>query len=176
MSENLNLYIIDTSSLIQIKDHYDRRILPGIWKDLEQLIIDQRLIAPEEVKNEILYGDDSLVPWVQNHVRMFYPNSDLIGLTQSVVLKEFPRMAKEDSEKPNADPFVVALTLMISQGPQQSLISFNPIVVSDEKSDLIKNSKLPSSQIKKIPDVCNHFDLKCINHLEMFKLEGFRFH
>lgn len=176
MSENLNLYIIDTSSLIQIKDHYDRRILPGIWRDLEHLIIDQRLIAPEEVKNEILFGDDSLVPWVQKHDRMFYPNGDLIGLTQNVVLNKFPQMAKEDSEKPNADPFAVALALMISQGPQQSLISFNPIVVSDEKSDLIKNPKLPFSQIKKIPDVCDFFKLKCINHLEMFKTEGFRFH
>jgi hypothetical protein len=176
MTENLNLYIIDTSSLIQIKDHYDRHILPGIWKDLEQLIIDQRLVAPEEVKNEILDGDDNLVSWVQRHSRMFYPNGDLIGLTQNDVLKKFPHMAKEDSEKPNADPFVVALAFMISQGPQQALISHNPIVVSDEKSDLVKNPKLPFSQIKKIPDVCSHFELKCINHLEMFKTEGFRFH
>jgi len=176
MSENPNLYIIDTSSLIQIKDHYDRRILPGIWKDLEQLIIDQRLIAPEEVKNEILDGDDSLVKWVHDHARMFYPNGDLIESTQNIVLKTFPKMAKEDSEKPNADPFIVALALTISEGPQQALISYNPIVVSDEKSDLIKNPSLPFSQVKKIPDVCEHFKLKYINHLEMFKIEGFRFH
>jgi hypothetical protein len=176
MIDKLNLYIIDTSSLIQIKDHYDRRILPGIWKDFEHLIIDQRLIAPEEVRKEILEGDDSLVPWVQRYARMFYPNGDLIGLTQNVVLKQFPRMAKEDSEKPNADPFVVALAIMMNQGPQQSLISYNPIVVSDERSDLIINPKLPSYQIKKIPDVCNHFRLRCINHLEMFKAERFWFH
>jgi hypothetical protein len=176
MSENPNLYIIDTSSLIQIKDHYDRRILPGIWKDLEQLIIDQRLIAPEELKKEILEGDDSLVPWVHKHARMFYPNGDLIESTQNIVLKRFPKMAKEDSEKPNADPFVVALALTISEDPQQALISYNPIVVSDEKSDLLKNPKLPPSQVKKIPDVCGYFRLECINHLEMFKLEGFRFH
>jgi len=100
----------------------------------------------------------------------------LIESTQNIVLKTFPKMAKEDSEKPNADPFVVALALTIREGPQQALISFNPIILSDEKSDLVKNPKLPFSQIKKIPDVCNHFELKCINHLEMFKLEGFRFH
>jgi hypothetical protein len=176
MSNNPNLYIIDTSSLIQIKEHYDWRILPGIWKDLEQLIIDQRLVAPEEVKNEILDGDDSLINWVHDNVRMFYANGDLIESTQNIVLKTFPKMAKEESEKPNADPFVVALALTISEGPQQVLISYNPIVVSDEKSDLIKNPKLPFSQIKKIPDVCGHFNLKCINHLEMFKVEGFRFH
>jgi len=177
MSAVENLYIIDTSSLIQIKDRYPARKLPGLWADLNTMIVNKRLIAPEEVKKEILDGDDELVPWVHDHTPMFHDNSSLIGITQNPVLEKFPEMANYNSEKRHhADPFVIALGLALTANPQKSLVSYNPIIVSDEKSDLIKNPKLPFSQIKKIPDVCDYFGLKCIDHLEMFKIEGFRFH
>jgi hypothetical protein len=177
MSGTENLYIIDTSSLIQIKDRYPVRTLPGIWDDLNTLIVNKRLIAPEEVKKEILDGNDVLVPWVHEHDRMFRSNRHLIALTRIPVLEKFPEIANYNTEKRHhADPFVIALGMKIRDNPQKALITFEPVIVSDEKSDLVKNPKLPVSQVKKIPDVCAHFGLRCINHLEMFKQEGFRFH
>jgi hypothetical protein len=71
MPEIDHLYIIDSSSLIEIKRRYPISTLPGIWEDLHALVQRDQLIAPMEVKREILQGDDELVEWAKTHEKMF---------------------------------------------------------------------------------------------------------
>lgn len=172
-----NLYIIDSSSLIEIKRRYPRRTLPGIWDDLHALCQRDQLIAPIEVKNEILQRDDELKAWIDNHDKMFWENDSSILEKTREVLSIFPEMSDFNSQNnAQADPFLIGLAMYHTDQAQHRFDKREVIVVSEETSDLEKNPKIPFSQIKKIPDVCGHFNLKCINHLEMFKLEGFRFH
>lgn len=58
-----NKYVIDSSSLIDLKRKYPVDVFPGVWEKIDDLIVSNRLIAPEEVFNEIENGDDELVPW-----------------------------------------------------------------------------------------------------------------
>jgi hypothetical protein len=177
MPETDNLYIVDSSSFIQIIRRYPKHKAPGIWDDLHALFQRGQLIAPSEVREEITQGDDDLADWAKDHDTMFWEiDRDLLERTRLVV-DTFPRMANYDSTKSaHADPFIIGLALVLADPRQKRFGRREIFVVSDEKSDLIKNPKLPLSQIKKIPDVCEHFKLKCIDHLEMFIIEKFRFH
>jgi hypothetical protein len=172
-----NLYIIDSSSLIEIKRRYPRRTLPGIWNDLHALCLADQLIAPIEVKGEILFRDDELKRWTDDHDKIFQATDYAVIEKTREVLSIFPEMSDFNSQNnAQADPFLIGLALVHTDPAQHRLSKREVIVVSEETSDLEKNPKLPFSQIKKIPDACNHFKLKCINHLEMFKMEGFWFH
>jgi hypothetical protein len=172
-----NLYIIDSSSLIEIKRRYPRHTLPGIWDDLHALCQRDQLIAPIEVKNEILQRDDELKAWIDDHDKMFWENDSSILEKTRKVLSIFPEMSDFNSQNnAQADPFLIGLAMLHTDQAQHRFDKREVIVVSEETSDLEKNPKLPFSQIKKIPDVCGHFKLKCIDHLVMFKQEGFKFH
>ena len=177
MPETDNLYIIDSSSLIEIKRRYPKDTLPGIWADLHALFQRNQLIAPMEVMREIFQRDDELTEWAKAHEKMFREIDGAILEKAKSVVAKFPQMADYDSAKSaHADPFIIGLALLLTDPGQSRLSRREVFIVSDEKSDLIKNPKLPFSQIKKIPDVCDYFKLNCINHLEMFKIEKFRFH
>jgi len=63
-------YCIDASSLLKLKEDYPRKVFRKLWENVEQLIADERLVAPEEVYREIEF-DDELSPWAQQHKRMF---------------------------------------------------------------------------------------------------------
>ena len=177
MPETENLYIIDSSSLIEIKRRYPREMLPGIWADLHALVQRDQLIAPIEVMREIFQRDDELTEWIKGHEKMFREIDESVWERAGSVVAQFPQMAAYDTTKTaHADPFIIGLALKLTDPGQSHFLRRDIYVVSDEKSDLAKNPKLPSDQIKKIPDVCDILHLKCINHLEMFKIERFRFH
>jgi Domain of unknown function (DUF4411) len=64
------IYCIDASSLIKLKQDFPRAVFPSVWKRVEQLVVDTRLIAPDEVARE-LEPDDELRPWAKQHKKMF---------------------------------------------------------------------------------------------------------
>ncbi|RZN14978.1 MAG: DUF4411 family protein [Methanosarcinales archaeon] len=61
-----NCYIIDTSSLVQLNRNNPLDVFPTIWKKLEALIKENRLVAPKEVLLEISQNDDQLNKWAKN--------------------------------------------------------------------------------------------------------------
>lgn len=63
--DTLTVYIIDTSSLVTLH----RWRPPGknrkVWQDLDGLIRDDMLVAPDEVYDEIQAGQDALSRWAK---------------------------------------------------------------------------------------------------------------
>ena len=59
----LNYYIIDSSSLVKLNRYNPLDVFPSIWKNLEKLASNNRLLAPKEVLNEIKEDDDQLSKW-----------------------------------------------------------------------------------------------------------------
>ncbi len=176
MHGNENLYIIDSSSLIELQRRYPPDIFPTVWEHIHDLAIAGRLIAPVEVKKELLEGYDILLQWVTDHDFVFREfDDDFIVKTQEI-LKQFPRIADSESDKLyHADPFVVALALTMKERPQQTLIKYRICVVTNEKGKLIGNPNLHQNNMKKIPDVCTHFGIDCIDHFGMFREENWLF-
>jgi len=61
----MNIYIIDTSSLIEMKNKYPKEVFPTLWKNITELISKNRLISPMEVRKELKKGKDELSKWIK---------------------------------------------------------------------------------------------------------------
>jgi len=80
-----NCYISDTSSLVKLNRNNPLDVFPSIWKNLETLASNNRLIAPKEVLNEINQNDDQLSKWAKNQKKMFIkPTPKQIGFVKNI--------------------------------------------------------------------------------------------
>lgn len=66
-----NHYIIDSCSLMELNRHNPIDVFPSVWVRIESLINKGLLLAPREVLNEIMQGDDQLTKWAKKHNKMF---------------------------------------------------------------------------------------------------------
>lgn len=145
-------YCIDTNALIDLwRRFYPPDVFPSLWKNLENLISDRRLVAPREVFKELENLDDELLKWARNHRGMFedldYQQVDQV----KDILRRFPRLVDENKIIPDADPFVIALAR-----------SKGWTVITSE------NPGNPGGP-PRIPDVCKEYEVRCIKLLEFFR-------
>jgi len=160
-----NHYIIDSCSLMELNRHNPIDVFPSVWVRIESLINKGLLLAPREVLNEIMQGDDQLTKWAKKHNKMFVePTEKQIEIVKEI-LKEFPALIKQN-RKYDADPWVIALAVEMATSLQQTLTPIKRIVVTEEK--------LRGEQIK-IPLVCQRYNIETIDILDMFRVEGWKF-
>jgi len=145
-------YCIDTSALIDLHtNHYPPDIFPGLWNDLESLVDQGLLIAPDEVFREICVKDDELAKWGKANRKMFTPlDDDQIREVYSI-LEKFPGLVDLNKTIPEADPFLIALAKCRAW-----------TVVTSEKPN---NSPVRP----KIPNVCKGLNVRWIKLLEFFR-------
>lgn len=105
-----NYYVIDTSSLIELKKFPDD-VFPGLWKNIEALIAEGFMISHKEVLKELSYQDDTLKKWAQKQKKFFKELDAYQIKIVKEILKKYPSLAKSESESPSADPFVIALAI-----------------------------------------------------------------
>jgi hypothetical protein len=150
-------YCFDTSAFIEPWNrHYPIDVFPAIWQKLDSLISEGILIAPDEVFQELEKQHDSLLTWVRARKSVFRPLSD-IQEAVSHILKDFPTLIDSRSDRPAADPFVIALGMVTET-----------IVVTYEQPDA--KAKKP-----KIPNVCSRFGIQCVSVMELMRNEGWKF-
>lgn len=147
------IYVFDTSSLIILKHYYPGRF-GTLWSGLEMLVDAGNIISTREVFNELqAYNDvDFIQVWAKKKKRIFMTpgNNELNFVARIFSVKHFHTLigtAELLKGKPVADPFVIAAAQVK-----------NGTVVTQEKAK-------PNSA--KMPIVCHHFRVPCIN------LEGF---
>lgn len=148
-------YCIDTSALIDLFRDYPPDVFEGLWKHFEGLVRVRRMLAPDEVLNELEQKDDELLAWAKKHRGMFRRcNGDQVAEAVRVIA-EFPKLVDPDQTVPAADPFVVAL--------------------GKEGHSVITSEKLRGMGGRPtIPSVCQAYHIKCIDLLELFRLEKWR--
>ncbi len=156
-----DIYIIDSSSLMELNKHNAMDVYISVWKNINELIKNDRLIAPKEVLNEIQGYDDNLAKWGKEQKKLFKnPTSEQIEIVKRI-LKEYPALINVDA-KHSADPWVIALAIT----SQVTLIKVKRIVVTEEK---LRGSKV------KIPYVCSKMDIESIDIVELFRAEDWKF-
>ncbi len=158
-----DIYCIDASSLIELKQAYPRKVFPGVWEKMEDLVRTARLIAQDEVSREI-EKDDILGPWAKQNRKMFRKaNQEQINAAKDVT-SHFRHLAKAGKFGPGADPFVVGLAHLENQKLSSSLLGSQSrcVVVTEER---------PSG----IPAACAHYSLTCVAILGLFHKEGWTF-
>jgi hypothetical protein len=157
------IYCIDASSLIKLRQDFPRTVFPAVWKRVEQLAAEGRLIAPDEVAREIK-PDDELGPWAKQHKNMFRRiDQQQLNFAQEIEA-EFPALAKPGKFGPAADPFLVALARIESQSAESLFGKAACVVLTEERG--------PQS----IPGACRHYQIACANLIELFQREGWVFH
>jgi hypothetical protein len=151
-------YCIDASSLIELK-RFDRDVFEGPWDRIEELIESSRLVAPIQVRIELIDKtpeEDRLARWVRQYSRMFIEIDEFQGEFIERMYRAYPRL-KADAISPlnqvRADPFVLAVAAQ-----------HNCIVVTQE-----------GRKEWGIPDLCGKHGLEAIKLLDMMKREGWRF-
>jgi hypothetical protein len=160
-----NCYIIDTSSLVELNKHNPMDVYQSVWKQIEQLIKNGRLLAPKEVFHEIGRIDDQLKEWSKTQDKLFIePTQKQITLVKDI-LQKYPSLIDIDRQY-DADPWVIALTVELATSTQKTLMTIKRIVVTEEK---IRGNRV------RIPFVCNDFNIESLDIIGMFREEGWKF-
>ncbi len=164
------IYVFDTSSLRALQ-HFYPQVFTTIWSGLDQLVLNRLLISTREVYKELENQavSNELKTWAKNNKAIFTTPSaqELQFVAEIFRHKHFQSLIGEQQRlkgTPVADPFVVACA-KICQGT----------VVTEEgwKRDTTTPSLKPNAA--KIPNVCHHFGIACVN-LEVFmQQQGWKF-
>ncbi|MCD6031516.1 MAG: hypothetical protein K0S78_3690 [Thermomicrobiales bacterium] len=157
MSATGNRYSIDSSSLIHCRRVYPIDVFPRLWHLLDGLITANRLVAHEEVWQEIHVGTDPLTTWAaQWRTALCVPaDTSQIGVVQQIAAN-FPLANYLSGTEHRADPWVVALA-----GTRGFC------VISEERGS--------SQHVPRVPQICNAFGIPHLHILDVMRAEGWTF-
>ena len=157
-----NIYVLDTSALIDLQVDYPPDIFANVWEKFDELARD-RLLAPKEVFGEICSGNEFLYDWCRNHKRIFLKNNTVILKYVKEIMHKFPKLVNPDKLGPVADPFVIAFARSLAMNVSED----EPVILTHEKNS-------PNSY-DKIPAVAGSYNIKCVTLLDLFNAENWKF-
>jgi hypothetical protein len=164
------IYCMDTSAFISLDKDYPFEVFPSLWNEfIIGLVEEQRLISPDEVKEELKRKDNELLRWVMKHCDSAFIKSD-IKIIERVkeIMEIFPNLINENNPTHNqADPFVIALALETRDVLPGTLKYSEVMVITYEK--FTGNLQGP-----KMPDICKYYGLGVGRLIDIFKNEGWK--
>ena len=155
------IYVFDSSSLIDLFKHYYLNRFPSLWANFDALIAEHRITSVREVRKELEGHGDRLSDWVKDHREFFVPPTidEFSFVTEIFKITHFQALVRKKEQlqgKPVADPFVIASAWALEEGS----------VVTQEV-------KKPNAA--RIPNVCEHFGIPCLNLEAFMENEKWRF-
>lgn len=155
------IYVFDTSSIRSLQ-HFYPSVFKTIWDGLDGLVQQQNLVSTREVWNELGRQNVSadVLAWAKQNKQIFTtPNAaELQFVAQIFQTKHFQSLIGEQQRlkgMPVADPFVIACA-KIKGGT----------VVTEEQL---------KPKAAKIPNVCAHFNVPCIDLERFMQQQGWTF-
>jgi hypothetical protein len=155
-------YIFDNNTLTGIFRHYYRNTFPSFWERFDIMIAQGEICSVREVYNEIkkMSRKDELETWSKAHPEFYHNpvNDELQFITQIYRVPHFNSSISQQKllkGGPFADPFIIAKA-HVEHG----------IVVSQE---------VLKPHAAKIPNICEHFHIPCINLQEFLKQQNWSF-
>lgn len=155
------IYVFDTSSIRSLQ-HFYPSVFKTIWDGLDGLVQQQNLVSTREVWNELVRQNVStdVLEWAKQNKQIFTtPNAaELQFVAQIFQIKHFQSLIGEQQRlkgTPVADPFIIACA-KINGGT----------VVTEEQ---IK------PHAAKIPNVCQYFNVPCIDLERFMQQQGWTF-
>lgn len=155
------IYVFDTSSIRSLQ-HFYPSVFKTIWDGLDGLVQQQNFISTREVWNELGRQNVSadVLAWAKQNKQIFTtPNAaELQFVAQIFQIKHFQNLIGEQQRlkgTPVADPFVIACAKIKGA-----------TVVTEEQL---------KSNAAKIPNVCAHFNVPCIDLEKFMQQQGWAF-
>jgi len=168
------LYSLDANALIDFRP-FRPAVFPSMWKLVEDTVDDGRLLMCEEAAREC--RDAELQQFIRTHQQQMVVDiqytHDYLARLQLEAPRHGIQLVDPGRTTNQADPFVVALALMLEQRDLKDLRrKTNPAakcaVVTHERP------KGPGAKWVKIPNVCTFYGLECIDWQEFLMREGYR--
>lgn len=161
----MSLYILDSNFFIQAhRAYYPLDVVTSFWTKISELANQGKIRSIDKVKSEIYANsshEDELKHWCENNLPVDFfldTNSvvpdyiDLVEWANSMHNHYKPMAIQEFLSAELADPWLVAYAK-----------ANNYTVVTYEKSEPNIKRKI------KIPEACNHFDVKYINTVDLLR-------
>lgn len=159
------VYIVDSSSLISL-NRFDSEVfeLPErVWKRLDELLEDGTIISSRYVYEEIVTDSqrpDKVSAWLKPKKSHFTKPTNQQVLYMAEAVNQFSGLVDPDSEKEQADAWLVALAReKAEQDPNTEYV-----MVTQEN----KNSPI------KIPAACRKYGIRTINQKEFLAEVGIK--
>jgi len=159
-------YILDANIFIEAKNrYYAFNLCPGFWDSLLHHNSMGNLESIDRVRNKELSEGDDLDAWSKKSPELF------ASTDSKFVLADYGEIIQWVQSQ---ERFTNAAKSEFSSGVDAWVIAYakanNAIVVTHEVS-------APKSRTDvKIPDVCNHFNIKCTNTFDMLQKLGIVFY
>lgn len=151
------MFSFDTSAFLDVSSRwYPLDVFPNVWQRLDELISVGHLVAVDEVLRELERGDDEIYQWAKQRSQAFQALDRDIQNAAQEVLSVFPRLVDSRTGKSFGDPFVIA------HAKCRGLT-----IVTGEVGGTVTRPK--------IPNVCDHFKIRCINVVALFREQGWKF-
>lgn len=164
------IYVFDTSSLRALQ-HFYPRVFKSIWDSLDELVRQQCLISTREVFNELERQavSEDVLKWAKDNKALFTTPTgpELQFVAEIFKIKHFQGLIGAQQRlkgTPVADPFVIACA-RINKGT----------VVTEEGWQRPTNPLRPKPNAAKIPNVCAHFRIPCIDLEEFMHQQSWTF-
>lgn len=155
-------YVFDTSGLCILRNYFPSRF-PTLWKGIDALVKDGRLVSVREAYNELeLFNDAEFVQeWAKANESIFcIPSGDETRFVAEIFkVKKFMSLIKQKNlliGKPVADPFVIAAAKV-------------------KKDACVVTQEIKKDHAAKIPNICDHFHIKSTNLEGFMEMEGWSF-
>lgn len=167
-SDAKEIFCIDASAFITMHRFYPIRIIPDLWTNLEELFIRKKILSHQIVFDEIVPitgKKDELAQWLNNFRPNFISTSQRQLELVPKVLSNFPKLIDPESEKDQADPWMVAMLIEIME--QDGMFG--------EQSDYVMVTTESEKRSTRLPAACKHYTIRHMNLFQFFEANGFEF-
>jgi Domain of unknown function (DUF4411) len=155
------IFVFDNSSLSKLK-HFYPNVFKSVWDGLDTLVKDGSLVSTREVWNELERGEPHphTNEWLKARRHIFaIPTPEELQFVSTIfAIQHFQALIGIKQQlrgTPVADPFVIAAAKVR-----------NGTVVTEEAF---------KTNAPKIPNVCDHFKIPCINLEQFMNLQNWVF-
>jgi len=163
-----NIYYVDTSALVTMHRFYPVKMIPDLWKLLEELFKQRKVFSHDFVYDEIVPDSDTkddLAKLISKHKVCFKPITKRQAQLVPEILSLFPHLIDPRSKKDQADPWIVSMVVEMME--ELSLFG--------KESDFIIVSTESEKSPNKIPAVCKHYQVRHMSLFEFFEDNGWKF-
>jgi len=156
------IYVFDTSAFV-ILEHYFPNRFPSFWNHVDSAVEAGDIISVREVLKELSARKDRkehLDQWIESHKSLFLtPTPEETAFVRQIfVVPHFQQMVDAKHRlrgAPVADPFVIALARV--------------------RSGCVVTQESLKPHAAKIPNVCQHFGIRCCNLESFMEQMGWQF-
>lgn len=154
-------YVFDNSPLSVLFKNFYRRTFRSLWEHFDELVANGEIVSTREALREIEGGaPDELIAWAKQHNRLFATPTAAEGkfVARIYAVRHFQQNIEQQKllkGGKNADPFVIA----------KAAVEGRAVVTMEQ---LKRNAA-------RIPNICQHFSIKCLTLEEFMDEQGWKF-